>query len=113
MIWFAINAPFFLKDYKKGWGNGYIAVPPSHFLWGMDYDKINELVDVHYGLTFSDVIDSGSTAFKEHAPEGYWVFGFDTAHYDDSLEKWPKEAVEAETKKLFAQIFELDMGDLF
>jgi len=113
MIWFAIKAPLVLKDYKKGWGNGYIAVPPNHFLWGMGYDKINELVDVHYGLTFSDIIDSASTTFKQYAPEGYWVFGYDTAHYDDSLEKWPQEAVEAETKKLFTQIFELDMGDLF
>ena len=41
MIWFAIKATLVLKDYKKEWGNGYIAVPPSHFLWGMEYDKIN------------------------------------------------------------------------
>jgi hypothetical protein len=113
MIWFASKAPLALAGIKLGWGNGYIAVPPSHFLWGMEYDKINELVDVHYGLTFADIIDEGSTTFKQYAPIGWWVFGYDTAHYDDSLEKWPKEAVEAETKKLLTQIFELDMGDLF
>jgi hypothetical protein len=113
MIWFTLETPSPIKDFHKGWGNGYVAVPPSHFLWGMDYDDINHLVDVHYGLTFADKIDSGSQVFKKYAPEGYWVFGFDTAHYDDSLDKWPKEAVEAETKKLLTQIFELDMGDLF
>ena len=33
-----------------------------------------------------------------------WAFGFDTAHCTDSLEKWPKEAVMAETMRLKDQI---------
>ena len=36
-----------------------------------------------------------------------WVFGFDTAHYNDSMERWPKEAVEMETENLKSQFVEL------
>jgi hypothetical protein len=33
-------------------------------------------------------------------PEGYWIFGFDTCHALDSLERWPRERVIGETMRL-------------
>lgn len=84
-----------LSGTDHGWGNGYVKIPKGHWLYGLSYDTVNEWVDVHYGLTY---------AAKE---EGCWVFGFDTAHYKDTLSKWPKEAVENETIRLSQQLFNL------
>ena len=91
----------------RGWGNGYVAVSPSHPLWGVDYNSVE--IEVHGGLTYSAFNDS----FKHNdIPKNYWVFGFDTSHYNDSLKRWPKEAVEAETKRLFCQLMEIEIGEL-
>jgi hypothetical protein len=90
--------------FEKGWGNGYVAIPPTHPAYKMDYDIID--VDIHYGLTYSQYGDG------VNAPIDWWVFGFDTAHYGDTLEKWPKEAVEAETKRLFCQLLDIELGEL-
>jgi len=80
---------------QKGWGNGYIGVPLGHPWHGKPYDNID--ADIHGGLTYA----------RDHAPnlpaDGYWWIGFDTLHCDDSLERWPKEAVEAETESLKQQ----------
>lgn len=99
--------------FSRGWGNGYVAVPPSHCMHGVDYDRLYYLfedrpnqISVHGGLTYSDFGDG------EHAPKNWWVFGFDTAHYRDTIEKWPKEAVEAETKRLFCQLLDIELGGL-
>jgi hypothetical protein len=89
---------------KKGWGNGYVAVPPTHPVYKMDYDSV--YVDVHGGLTCSQLGNG------QDAPKNWWVFGFDTAHYNDSLENWPKEAVEAETKRLYCQLLDIEWGEL-
>jgi hypothetical protein len=102
---------------EKGWGNGYVAVPPNHSLHLGDLAKISTEViselltliqnlDVHGGLTYNDNADG------VHAPKNWWVFGFDTAHSGDTIEKWPKEAVEAETKRLFCQLLDIELGEL-
>lgn len=75
-----------------GWGNGYVKLPKEHKFYGLDYDEINNYVDVHCGLTYSQQEDE------------YWVVGFDTAHSMDSLSNWSKEAVEAETIRLKEQL---------
>ena len=62
---------------KKGWGNGYVAVPPTHPL--------------HLGN-----LETGN----------------DTAHFGNTIEQWPKEAVEAETKRLFSQLLDIELGEL-
>ena len=39
-----------------GWGNGYVAIPKGHALYGKEYDEIHELMptlNVHGELTFS------------------------------------------------------------
>ena len=98
---------------QKGWGNGYVAVPPGHVLYKKDYSSVFYLledteyeINIHGGLTYSNFGDG------EDAPENWWVFGFDTSHFDDNLEKWPKERVIEETKELFWQLLEIEWGEL-
>jgi hypothetical protein len=89
---------------EVGWGNGYVLIPQGHPLHGVEYDNIN--VDVHGGLTFSRLVtgDLMEAFGLELSDLGDWMVGFDTAHYQDSLEKWPKEAVQAETERLRDQL---------
>ena len=110
MKWFVVKG-FEFKSVKlnqrlaNGWGNGYVAVPPSHPLWGVDYNNVDD-IDVHGGLTYSEFGDG------KYAPRDWWVLGFDTAHFGDNIEKWSKEAVEAETKRLFCQLMDIEIGGL-
>ena len=101
--------PRISEGLKFGWGNGYVAVPPSHCLHGVDYldcDAVELPPIVHGGLTYARHGDG------VNAPKDWWVFGFDTCHWKDNLETWPKEAVEEETMSLFWQLFELEWGEL-
>lgn len=103
---------------ERGWGNGYVALPPTHPLHLGNLDNITnsdiifkkitlvQNLNVHGGATYSNLGDGVK------APKDWWVIGFDTAHYGDTIENWPKEAVEAETKKLFCQLFDIDLGGL-
>jgi hypothetical protein len=91
---------------KSGYGNGYVAVPPTHPAYKMDYDTLLYPIEIHGGLTYSDFGNG------ENAPKHWWVFGFDTAHFGDTIENWPKEAVEAETKRLFSQLLDIELGEL-
>lgn len=88
-----------------GWGNGYVLIPEGHPAHGKHYDDID--VDVHGGLTFGRLVDDHMIKqwpeLKEE-DKGGWLVGFDTAHYDDSLARWPKEAVQAETDRLMEQL---------
>lgn len=103
-----------------GWGNGYVAIYKGHPYWGKDYDDVP--VDVHYGLTYAASLKGwldgtkygqmvaeavGEEKIKSIQPDDWWVFGFDTLHLGDNIQKWPKEAVEAETKRLQEQLDEL------
>jgi len=78
---------------QRGWGNGYVGLPAGHLWYGVNYDDIP--VDVHGGLTFGEEIELYGNK--------YWVIGFDTAHYDDSLSAWPKSRVMSETMDLLEQ----------
>lgn len=118
MIWFVVKGFEFKtatlnRPMPNGWGNGYVAVPPSHPLWGVDYGNVDQHLDVHGGLTYSELKVSYMTGkgFPD-IPDNYWIFGFDTKHWDDTEEKWPKEAVEAETKRLFSQLMDIEIGGL-
>jgi hypothetical protein len=89
-----------------GWGNGYVIIPKGHPAHGKHYDQID--VDVNGGLTFSDSVEnlkaqSWQQEFTEEDAGG-WVVGFDTAHYMDTLAKWPKERVQEETDRLREQL---------
>jgi hypothetical protein len=87
-----------------GWGNGYVLIPKNNPLHGKHYDEIN--VDVHGGLTFSELLDSEMIeSWKlDKEDEGKWCVGFDTAHYGDNLSKWTKEKVQEEAEKLKKQL---------
>lgn len=72
-----------LRHTELGHLCGYTSVPRGHPCYGKHYDHIpyEDLlqVSVHGGLTFSDEGDG------EHRPVGGWWFGFDCAHYMDSV----------------------------
>jgi hypothetical protein len=112
MIWYVLENeqlrpdllnPDITEGLKLGWGNGYVAVPPSHCLYG--HFIINQ-IHVHGGVTFS------GNGYHVNTPKGWWVFGFDTSHWGDNLENWPKEAVIEETMSMFWQLVELEWGGL-
>jgi hypothetical protein len=103
MKWYVIRNPNFM-GISSGWGNGYVAVPPSHCLHGHCITDYNS--EIHGGITYSGY------GYHLNAPKGWWIFGFDTVHFGDDLEKWSKEAVEEETKKLFHYLFEIEWGEL-
>lgn len=75
-----------------GYANGYVAIPPEHKLYGKDYYTVDELVDVHGGLTYGkpvtdcknwkDIEPIGFESINE-IPDDYFVFGFDTMHFQD------------------------------
>lgn len=91
-----------LPTIPHGWGNGYAIIPPGHPAHGKSYDDIN--VDVHGGLTFAESTEDEWHHLPEGTPKDHWVVGFNTAHYGDTIEKWPKERVEAETRRLVEQL---------
>jgi hypothetical protein len=90
---------------SHGWGNGYVCLPMLHPLFAMKCDEIQDKynVYVHGGLTFS--ANSVDLDWPE-IPKGYWwIVGFDTAHCDDSLERWPDaESVLLEANRLLEQL---------
>lgn len=94
-----------------GYANGYVAVPKDHPFFGRGYDDVD--VEIHGGLTFSCSGSKIKTDLPEtevlegclyDLDEDWWVFGFDTCHYQDSLENWPREAVIDETLRLKQQL---------
>lgn len=102
--WFVKEFPPMFLDYMvpRGWGNGYVALPKDHPWYGLDYNEIP--ADVHGGLTFGQLASDWSEQF-DFDPES-WVIGFDTAHFGDNLNVWPKESVVEETLRLFEQVNE-------
>lgn len=95
------------RTFDFGWGNGYVLIPKDHPLHGTYYDDIN--IDVHGGLTFSDLVDANMIEKWEldAGDEGKWCVGFDTAHYSDNLIDWPKERVQEEAERMCNQLKEI------
>ena len=89
--------------FSHGWGNGYVALPRSHPCYGISCEDID--VDVHGGLTLGCYT---SDFHKESLPKDInkdaYIVGFDTVHYQDTIEKWPKTRVLLHTKKLKEQL---------
>lgn len=59
----------------------YVFLPKEHKLYNMDYCDIEEISDVaiaHGGLTYSR-----DYLLADPDMKGYWVVGWDYAHYDD------------------------------
>ena len=83
---------------ERGWGNGYVALPSTHPFYGLDYNELNEHIDVHGGLTYSK-----SYTYED---EVYWLIGFDTMHGFDDPIRSDKEFVINETLDLLKQCLE-------
>lgn len=81
-----------LEDYRCG----YVGVPKGHPLYGKQYTELD--IAVHGGLTFSDRGDG------QYLDRRHWWFGFDCAHYGDTLAFWTLERVKGETQKLARHI---------
>lgn len=95
---------------ERGWGNGYLILSKGHPLWGVHYDVINESTHMnpHGSWTFSNyyknmkkieneiITDEPSFEFNNDD----WIIGFDTAHYNDNLDNWPKEMVFKHIREL-------------
>lgn len=71
-----------------GWGNGYICLPKDHPRYGLDYDDIAHPPNQEWTYSQEESLPN-----EEGVIETYWVFGFDTAHYDQDLFNWPESRV--------------------
>lgn len=87
-----------ISSLEHGWGNGYVALPSTHPFYGLNYDEIDEHVNVHGGLTYSKSYT--------HENEMYWLIGFDTMHGFDDPIRSDKEFVINETLDLLKQCLE-------
>lgn len=115
-----------------GYANGYVAVPPEHPAYGKDDLQLCDIIDVHGGVTFAwpavypemhggckinpayigkkiQVFNNAEylTEGIADVPNDWWIIGFDTCHFMDSLETCPREYVIAETRSLEAQLEKL------
>lgn len=78
-------------DFYCGYANGYVAIPPSHPLYGKDYEFVNQIkgFDIQGGVTYSAMASeiNNRKDYKNfevkgnrQLPDNWWVFGFDTFH---------------------------------
>lgn len=96
-----------------GWGNGYILLPKDHPCFGMEYSDIYENypntsfnVEITFSRSSFDVLDWDELPQEARVNE-HWVVGFDTMHWGDTEEKWPKSKVESESAKMAFTFFEI------
>lgn len=85
----------------KGLYNGYVTVTKEHPWYGLSYaDTKLDGIEVHGGLTYSG----------EGINKDIWRFGFDTAHFGDTPERWTFDAVLQETLRLRQQFADVGMA---
>ena len=65
------------------WRCGYVGVPEGHVLYGMDYHGLNEVIDCHGGVTYTE---NYVNKYKSYKGETYWWIGFDCAHAGDGYD---------------------------
>lgn len=96
--WFVLESNTSEYALERGWGNGYAVVDPNNKLHGLSESEVMGM-----GVSIeSEIAYSGKMEYikgKEH-----WVIGFDTAHFGDSIEKWPKSRVEFVAQELARQV---------
>ena len=117
---FAVDVSHTNSPIRGGNWNGYVAVPPSHPWYGINYykDEIEGVV-IHGGLTYSGNASEFYSAIEheilipidaDSVPDGFedmWVFGFDCQHLNDTPENWPWERLVDEVNHLADQIMEV------
>lgn len=114
-------------EFEHGTHNGYVAVPPENKYHGRSYEDMAE-IDVHGGITFSEPatypdVMNGREIKQEYIGKrnellekaefisdnteignDWWIFGFDTAHFNDNKYDWDRQAVIEETLSLMEQL---------
>jgi hypothetical protein len=91
--------------FERGWGNGYVAVPPGHPWYEKDYNSID--CDAPGGLTFSSYAgDMRGVSDRLHQ---HWVVGFDTGHAWNNSDH-DKQYVINETVNLYAQAYVMQLN---
>lgn len=125
-----LDVSFDLSGYEFGHGthNGYVAVPPENRYHGRSWEDMDEEINVHGGITFSEPVTypdkmndreireeyiGKRNAILEKAEfitenteigDDWWIFGFDTAHWGDNKYDWDRQAVIDETLSLMEQL---------
>lgn len=92
---------------NHGWGNGYVAIPPTSSWHGANYNQIP--VSVHGGLTwssFASAIRSRGVEVPSCIDDNEWIVGFDTAR--SSSKDMDKNDVRNETYRLLGALEQLD-----
>lgn len=103
------------RMYKEyGMYNGYVAIPPTNGLYGKDYMELDDLIDIHGGVTYSESAKDSAQILDDNArfllsgdsgiPSDWWIIGFDTRHAGDTLQKWTRERTIQETLDLYIQV---------
>lgn len=95
------------NHYQHGWGNGYVAIPPTSSWHGVDYHQIP--VAAHGGLTWSTTareVRERGVAVPCHIDDNDWVVGFDTVRMTDT--EMNSCNVHDETQKLLGALQQLD-----
>jgi len=89
-----------------GWGNGYVAIPPTSSWHGVKSQDIP--VYAYKGLTYSGLakyLKDRGVDVPDFINNDDWVVGFDTCHLDDG--NMNKSKVERETYKLLGALEQL------
>lgn len=92
--------------------NGYVGLPLGHPLYGMTLDDVEDLADVHGGISWADYSLPG------REPDGNWWIGFDTAHHGDmvpGIDKLPpetQERIKKRAREFVAAVFEVAPEEL-
>lgn len=89
---------------------GYVAVDKSSPLYGKDYDELNNKVDVHGGVTYSDHLEYVTSRAEDME---LWGIGFDCGHYNDlfAVEDALKYGiVEEKTYKAFKHLNDISLS---
>lgn len=114
--------------FEHGTHNGYVAVPPENRYHGRSWEDMEEEINVHGGITFSEPVTYPDKMNDREIREEYigkrnailgkaefitenteigddwWIFGFDTAHWGDDKYNWDRKAVIDETLSLMEQL---------
>lgn len=82
---------------RQWWLCGYVVLPGDHPLNGEHYDDLNDVIDVHQGLTFSD-----------NGENNTWIIGFDCNHLGDGDKENTEEYVVSQIQSVVDQITDPD-----
>lgn len=103
---FTVKNTWSTRSDHQGWGNGYVAIPPTSSWHGVGYNEIP--VEAYKGLTYSNTADDfrgAGVEIPDDIDNTDWIIGFDTAHAFDG--NMTEKDVERETYKLLGAMEQL------